>query len=120
MKRLVQFRIWSQGSILTEHYTIPHGIDSTKVGRQLVKWFNITGGNKDRTFRRFVECPYDRVCDKKQYDEIKEKQCLNSLNEVVPFEGFQPLDYYGFHFDKIVLNNDHYDTYIPAKKGEKK
>jgi len=66
-KHIMAFKYKSQGDIRQKVYEIRLGEDAEVMARKLTKWFNLTGGNRDGSFRVFDSISFDKILTEKEY-----------------------------------------------------
>lgn len=100
MKRFVLFKIYSQGRHMYEAYELSIRDNAHDIGKALVIWFNMTGGNKDGSFRRF-----DEVLKDKKYNNLKEYQddpLVTPLGFKFRYDSIRPLNILGEDWHKLL------------------
>lgn len=104
MERIVGFEIFSQGRVITEPYKIGINEDAETTGKKLVKWFNLTGGNRDGSFRRFVKVSYDKT-HASEYDYDKDPVTTADGYEF----SYQGITSISINLREIELNGDEFE-----------
>lgn len=91
-------KVKSQGRIITELYKYHSRTTADTFGKNLIAWFNATGGNRDGSLREFVEAPFEMVCY--QAIDYYLEPYVNDKNEIVLETDFALTDAARYILDK--------------------
>ena len=104
-KHIIGFTFKSQGNIKQEVYAIGASEKGEDIARKLLKWFNLTGGNNDGSFRVFDSMTYDKFITEEDYnlEKIKFRTVDNMLYE------WSDINYLNVDLRDVKLVNDRFE-----------
>lgn len=103
-KRLVVFKVESQKRIMFETYELKESDIAADVGQALIVWFNMTGGNHDGSYRKFLGVEYDQFISQAEY----EKTPYVNKNGIYSYTRFRPITVLGDKTYELLKLTDYY------------